>query len=76
MRRKTMKNDVSKIAIVGLGPSGIAAYVELIRRYHPYLQEVLLFDKAGVANGLAFTSELECTITNTSVGVTSITTTR
>jgi uncharacterized NAD(P)/FAD-binding protein YdhS len=70
-----MKKKISRIAIAGLGPSGIATYVELIRRFHPCLDEVVLFDGLGVANGSAFASELEGTITNTSVGVTSITAT-
>lgn len=64
--------QVKRIAIIGGGPACVAIYSELIRKYHADLQEVLIFDPSGMMNSEAFNSQLDSSIINTSIGITSI----
>lgn len=71
-KRLVQKPRVRRVAIVGGGPGSIAIYAELIRRYHVELDEILIFDPKGMMSSEAFSTELESCITNTSIGISSI----
>ena len=68
-----MSQKKKSIGIIGAGPSGISAYIEIIRLMHDQLDSIVLFDPNGVMNSFSFNSTLDTTITNTSIGVNSVT---
>ncbi|QUM80338.1 FAD/NAD(P)-binding protein [Moritella sp. 5] len=63
---------VRKLAIIGGGPSGIAVYLEAIKSLHMDIETITIFDPQGLANGFSFNSCLTSTLTNTSIGTTSL----
>lgn len=63
---------IKNIAIVGAGPSGLSIYLQLIKELHHELKSITIFDPKGISNSFSFKSELESSLTNTSVGVSSL----
>lgn len=63
---------ITSIAIIGAGPSAVSVYMELVRSQHFNLKNITLFDPLGLMNNSGFISPSESTLTNTSVGVTSL----
>ncbi|AMG31509.1 hypothetical protein AL542_14960 [Grimontia hollisae] len=64
--------NIKNIAIVGAGPSGISAYLQLVKEHHTELTSITLFDPQGVGKSFSFNTDLDSSLTNTSVGVTSL----
>lgn len=64
--------NITNIAIIGAGPSGISAYLQLVKQQHTELTSITLFDPQGVGNSFSFNTDLASSLTNTSVGVTSL----
>lgn len=63
---------IKNIAIVGAGPSGLSVYLQLIKELHSELEAITIFDPKGISNSYSFNTELESSLTNTSIGVTSL----
>lgn len=66
------KPSVKRVAIVGGGPGCISIYSELVRRYHADLEEINIFEPSGMMSSEAFSTILDSSITNTSVGISSL----
>ncbi|ENM5725939.1 FAD/NAD(P)-binding protein [Vibrio mimicus] len=63
---------IKNIAIIGAGPSGLSAYLQLVKEQHTELSSITLFDPQGVGKSFSFHTDLASSLTNTSVGVTSL----
>ena len=63
---------IKNIAIIGAGPSGISVYLQLVKEIHNELTSITLFDPQGIAKSFSFNTDLGTSLTNTSVGVTSL----
>lgn len=60
------------IAIIGGGPSGISAYLQIIKNLHLNIKSITVFDPIGIANSFGFNTDLESSLANTSIGITSL----
>ncbi|WP_000161568.1 FAD/NAD(P)-binding protein [Vibrio mimicus] len=63
---------INNIAIIGAGPSGLSAYLQLVKEQHTELSSITLFDPQGVGKSFSFHTDLASSLTNTSVDVTSL----
>lgn len=64
--------NIKNIAIIGAGPSGVSTYLQLIKELHTELTSITIFDPKGIAKSFSFNTDLTSSLTNTSVGVTSL----
>ncbi|UIP30699.1 FAD/NAD(P)-binding protein [Photobacterium sp. TLY01] len=64
--------NIKNIAIIGAGPSGISAYLQLVKELHNDLTSITIFDPIGIAESFSFNTDLASSLNNTSVGVSSL----